>query len=82
MASTEKVSLSLDTGSLVLARRAAEIEGLSLSAWMSRLVRQYAWASERPRLGPQQQAKVDEHTVALDDQETAMWRGEERRATG
>ncbi len=83
MASTEKVSLSLDMGSLLLARRAAEIEGLSLSAWISRLVRQHAWASQRPSLTPQQQAQADERTAALDEQEAAMRRdGEERRAAG
>ena len=56
---------------------------MSLSAWMSRLVRQHAWASQRPRLSPEQQARVDERTVALDEDEVAMWRdGEEQRAAG
>lgn len=54
MATTEKISLSLDTGAVLLARRAAEIDGLSLSA--SRLVRWHAWESERPRLTAEQQA--------------------------
>ena len=54
-----------------------------LSAWMSRLVRQHAWASQRPRLSPEQQALADERTVALDEDEVAMWRdGGERRAAG
>ena len=83
VASTEKVSLSIDTGSLLLARRAAEIEGMSLSAWMSRLVRQHAWASQRPRLSPEQQARADERTVALDEDEVAMRRdGGEQGAAG
>lgn len=67
----EKISLSLDSGSLLLARRAAEIEGLSLSAWLSRLVRRHAWESERPRLTNDDQAQVDEHTAKLDAREAA-----------
>ena len=56
---------------------------MSLSAWMSRLVRQHAWASQRPRLSPEQQARADERTVALDDDEVAMERdGGEQRAAG
>ncbi len=85
MASTEKVSLSLDAGALLLARRAAELDEMSLSAWMSRLVRQHAWTSQRPRLTPEQQAQADEQTAELDEQETTtVWRdgGGERRAAG
>ncbi len=83
MASTEKVSLSMDTASLLLARRAAEIEGMSLSAWMSRLVRHHAWASQHPRLTPEQQAQADERAAVLDEQEISLWSGdEERRAAG
>lgn len=80
MASTEKVSLSIDTGSLLLARRAAEIEGMSLSAWVSRLMRRHAWASQRPRLSPEGQARADERAAAMDDEE--LWGGQERRAAG
>jgi hypothetical protein len=83
VASTEKISLSMDTGALLLARRAAEIEGMSLSAWMSRLVRQHAWASQRPQLTPAQQAQADERAAALDEQEAALWSGHgEQRAAG
>lgn len=83
VASTEKISLSLETGALLLARRAAEIEGLSLSAWMSRLVLQHAWASQLPRLTPEQQARADEHAAALDEQEITLWDGGgQPRATG
>jgi len=81
MASTEKISLSLDSGSLLLARRAAEIEGVSLSAWLSRLVRRHAWESERPRLRGDEQARVDEHVAELDEREAAEHR-EEWRAAG
>lgn len=80
VASTEKISLSLDTGSLLLARRAAEIEGMSLSAWMSQLVRRHAWASQRPRLTAEEQARADERTAAMDDED--LWGGQERRAAG
>lgn len=80
MASTEKISLSLDSGALLLARRAAEIDGMSLSAWMSRLVRRHAWESERPRLTPQEQARADEQTARDDDQEIALH--ESRHAAG
>lgn len=72
MASTEKVSLSLDTGALLLARRAAELEEMSLSAWVSHLIRQHAWASQRPRLTPEQQAHADQTAAELDEQETAL----------
>lgn len=81
MASTEKISVSLDVGALVLARRAAEIDGLSLSAWLSRLIRRHAWESERPRLGPDDRAAVDQRTVELDELEAAG-HGKERRAAG
>ena len=73
--------MSLDVGSLVLARRAAEIDGLSLSAWLSRLIRRHAWESERPRLSPEDQARADGRTVELDEQELAVHR-EEWRAAG
>ncbi len=83
MASTEKVSLSLDSGAALLARRAAVLEGLSLSAYLSQLVRRHAWASQRPHLGPGEQALADKHTAELDEQEAAHWRGEgEQRAAG
>lgn len=80
MASTEKISLSIDTGSLLLARRAAEIEGVSLSAWISHLVRRHAWESQRPRLTADEQARADERTAAIDDEELSG--GQERRAAG
>lgn len=83
MASTEKVSLSLDSGSLLLARRAAQLEGVSLSAYVSKLVRRHAWDSERPVLSVDDQARVDARTVELDDQEEAYWAGGEgHRAAG
>lgn len=81
MGSTEKISLSLDSGSLLLARRAAAIEGMSLSAWLSRLVRRHAWESERPRLSDDEQTRSDEHAAELDEQEAAE-HGEEWRAAG
>jgi uncharacterized protein (DUF1778 family) len=83
VASTEKVSLSLDEGAALLARRAAQIEGLSLSAYMSRLVRRHAWESQRPALDVEQQHDVDDRAAALDEQEAAYWSGEgEQRAAG
>jgi uncharacterized protein (DUF1778 family) len=69
VASTEKVSLSFEHDALVLARRAAAIEGLSLSAYMSRLARTYAWASERPRVGAAEQADADAALTELDERE-------------
>lgn len=82
MASTEKVSLSLDSGSLLLARRAAQLDGLSLSAYLSRLIRRHAWESERPARSADDQASADARAVELDEQEEAYWRGEGRRAAG
>jgi hypothetical protein len=82
MASTEKISLSLDAGSLLLARRAAEIEGMSLSAWMSALVRRHAWDSQRPALAGEEQAQRDRREVELDEEEAAGWSEQGRRAAG
>jgi hypothetical protein len=82
MAGTEKISLSLDTGAVYLARRAAEIDGLSLSAWMSRLVHRHAWDSQRPRLTAEQQCRADEQAVAADEQEEAAHEEHRRRAAG
>jgi hypothetical protein len=79
MASTEKISLSLDTGAVLLARRAAEIDGLSLSAWMSRLVHRHAWESQRPRLTTEQQCRADEQTIAADEREEAVQEEYRRR---
>lgn len=79
---TEKISLSLDTGALLLARRAAELEGLSLSAWISRLVRRHAWESQRPRLSAEQQALADQRTAADDEQEWTLSQHQQRRAAG
>ncbi|MGH3631337.1 MAG: hypothetical protein ACRDRL_28345 [Sciscionella sp.] len=79
MATTEKISLSLDTGAVFLARRAAEIDGISLSAWMSRLVRRHAWESQRPRLTAEQQRRADEQTAAADEQEEAAHQENRRR---
>jgi hypothetical protein len=83
VASTEKISLSLDVGALVLARRAAQIEGVSLSAWMSRLVREHAWDSQRLSSTPEEQARRDERDAELDEQEVIGWGdGREHRAAG
>lgn len=75
--------MSLDGGSLLLARRAAALEGLSLSAYLSQLVRRHSWSSERPAVTGEEQAAADAHTVELDEREAAAWNGErENRATG
>jgi hypothetical protein len=79
MATTEKISLSLEAGAVFLARRAAEIEGMSLSAWMSRLVRRHAWESQRPRLTAEQQRRADEQTAAEDEREEAHQQEDRRR---
>lgn len=75
--------MSFDTGSLILARRAAELEGLSLSAYLSQLVRRHAWSSQRPALSVEEQAVADARTVELDEQEAAFGGGAgEQRAAG
>lgn len=79
MGTTEKISLSLDTGAVLLARRAAEIDGLSLSAWMSRLVHRHAWESQRPRLTAEHQRRVDEQTALEDEREEAAHEEHRRR---
>lgn len=81
MASTEKVSLSLESGAAVLARRAAAIEGMSLSAYVSMLVKKHAWASQRPRLSVEEQAVADERVAELDEHELSDGGGQ-ARATG
>lgn len=81
MGSTEKVSMSLDGDALVLGRRAAALEGLSLSAYVSAVLRRHAWASERPQRSPEQQALADERLVEIDEAE--LWDGgEQQRAAG
>lgn len=84
MASTEKVTVSLDAGALLLGRRAAQIEGLSLSAWLSQLVLRHAWASEQPALSPEAQARLDAEAAELDEREDAWLRDEDQghRAAG
>ncbi|MGH3718432.1 MAG: hypothetical protein ACRDRI_06220 [Pseudonocardiaceae bacterium] len=79
MGATEKISLSLDAGAVFLARRAAEIDGLSVSAWMSRLVHRHAWESQRPRLTAEQQARADEQTAVADQREEAAHEEHRRR---
>lgn len=69
MASTEKVSLSLEAAALVLGRRAAELEGTNLSAYVSRLLLRHAWESERPALTPEEQARHDALIVEQDELE-------------
>lgn len=80
MASTEKVSLSLDSGALLLARRAAEIEGLSLSAYFSALAKNHAWASQRARWTEEEQSAADARLAEVDEQE--LKNDQERRAAG
>lgn len=79
MASTEKVSLSLDSGAVLLARRAAELEGMSLSAYVSQLALRHAWDSQRPRRGAREQAAADEAAVEADEHELGE-RGPHRAA--
>ncbi|HEX2301348.1 MAG TPA: hypothetical protein VHH34_23075 [Pseudonocardiaceae bacterium] len=54
---------------------------MSLSAWMSRLVRRHAWESERPRLSADEQARADQRATADDDQELGLF-DKGRRAAG
>ena len=61
--------------------RAAAIEGLSLSAYMSRLARTYAWASERPRPTAAEQTDLDVDLTELDEQDLGD-DGPEHRAAG
>jgi len=79
VASTEKISLSLESGALLLARRAAALEGLSLSAYFSALAKKHAWASQRPRLIEEEQAAADERLAELDEHELGH-DGREQRA--
>lgn len=82
MASTEKVSLSLDVGALVLGRRAAELEGTNLSAYVSRLLHRHAWESERPTLTAEQQNQADARQAELDEREENHWGAGGQRAAG
>jgi hypothetical protein len=72
VASTEKISWSLDVAVLVLARRAAQIEGVSLSVWVSNIVRRHAWASQQPTLAPDEQAQHDERDADHDEHELGL----------
>lgn len=62
------------------ARRAAAIEGMSLSAYFSILARKFAWASQRPRLSAEEQAVADERIAELDERELSDGGGEHRAA--
>lgn len=71
----------MESDALVLARRAASIEQLSLSAFISRLVRRHAWESERPRLTLTEQADADSALAELDEQDLRA-DGQDHRAAG
>lgn len=58
MASTVRVELDLDDVALWLARRAAEIEGMSLSRYVSQQLRRHAWDCE-PISTPENRAAAE-----------------------
>lgn len=89
MATTTKVTLSVDSVALSLAQRAAELEGVSVSAVVSRVLRRHLLTdygpSARPDTGADRQHDEDQAAAELDLAEQAARldhdRGE-RRAAG
>ncbi len=89
MATTTKITLSVDSVALSLAQRAAEIDGVSLSAMVSRILRRHILTDYGPpsvepygadRQHDEDQAAADldlaDHAARLDQEP------EERRAAG
>lgn len=57
MATTTKVTLSIDSVALSLAQRAAELDGASVSAVVSRVLRQHLLTDYGPPHGPDTSAE-------------------------
>lgn len=60
---TTKVTFTLDRGDVEFARRAAELSGLSVSAWVSRAMRRQALADDLPRQRRQPVPEIDWDTA-------------------
>lgn len=89
MATTTKVTLSVDSVVLSLAHRAAEMDGVSLSAVVSKVLRRHILTDYGPSPGPYTDADrhrdEDQATADLDLAEQAEQLdqdGSERRAEG
>ena len=89
MATTTKVTLSVDSVALSLAHRAAEIEGVSLSAVVSKILRRHILTDYGPAPGPYTAADwhrdEDQAAAELDLAEQAErldQDGQEQRAAG
>lgn len=70
-----KVTVSLDAGALQFAQRAAELAGLSTSAWLSRAAREHAIRTHPPGNEPDAEAAAAYETELLVAEE-------DQRATG
>ncbi|WP_033287499.1 hypothetical protein [Amycolatopsis jejuensis] len=61
---TRKVTLSLDSGALEFAERAAKAHGISVSSWLSKAARREAvrtgYTPQRPSAEPEPAAEADE----------------------
>lgn len=89
MTSTIKITLSLDSVALSLAQRAAEMDGLSVSAVVSKMLRRHILTDYGPPAGPDadadRQRDEDQAAAELDLAEQAQrldQDGRERRAAG
>ena len=71
-----KLSLSLDPVALFLAEQGAARDGISISAWVSRLIRTAAPARYPPA------ERDDERLVHTDERETQIIAAATRRAAG
>ena len=75
MATTTKITLSMDSVALSLAQRAAELDGLSVSAVVSKVLRRHILTDYGPSAGPytvaDRQQDEDQAAAELDLAEQA-----------
>ncbi|MGH3851838.1 MAG: hypothetical protein ACRDRT_19510 [Pseudonocardiaceae bacterium] len=83
MTTTTKITLSVDSVALSLAQRAAELDGVSVSAVVSRVLRRHILTdygpSDRPYTGADRQRDEDQATAEVDLAEQAARLDQDRR---
>jgi hypothetical protein len=66
MATTTKITLSIDSVALSLAQRAAELDGLSVSAVVSKMLRRHILTDYGPCTAADRQRDEDQAAAELD----------------
>ncbi|MEO7193735.1 MAG: hypothetical protein ABIZ05_02775 [Pseudonocardiaceae bacterium] len=83
MTTTTKITLSVDSVALSLAQRAAELDGVSVSAVVSRVLRRHILTDygppARPYTGADRQQDEDQATAEVDLAEQAARLDQDRR---